>query len=201
MRKPHPIRRAPDLPALLEILDASALRYVVTGSVAALLYGVDLEPGDLDITPALGQDNLRVLATILKEIGATPESFGHWETKPDGEKKWVEEEVTEEVLASWQPDFKDIASFDHLFYTRCGNFDVVPEVAGDYEALRQAAVRKSAFGYVVWVAHVDELLAKLTVPRREKDVSTVQELRRIQRSRRMRAKRKRLSQIICRTIQ
>jgi hypothetical protein len=175
----------------MKILNASALRYVVTGSVAALLYGVELEPGDLDITPALDQDNLQILASILDEIEATPESFGHWETKPDGEKRWVEEEVTAEALASWQPDLRDISTFDHLFFTCLGNFDVVPEVAGDYEALQQGAVRMKALGYEVWVAHVDDVLAKLTVPRREKDVSRVQELRRIQRSRRLRARRQR----------
>lgn len=175
------IKRSPDLYSLLEILDTYSLRYVVTGSVAALLHGVKLEPGDFDITPALDQDNLQRLATILMEIEATPESFGHWETKPDGEKKWVEEEVTAQALAGWRPDFTDISTFDHLFFTRYGNFDVVPEVAGDYGTLRQGAVRKKAFGYEVWIAHVDDVLAKLTVARRERDISKVQKLREIQR--------------------
>jgi hypothetical protein len=187
MGKPLHTKQSPDLPALLEILDAYPLRYVVTGSVAALLYGVELEPGDFDINPALDQDNLQRLVSILKEIEATPESFGHWETKPDGEKRWVEDEVTAEASANWQPDLKDISTFDHLFHTRHGNFDIVPELAGDYERLRQGAVWKNAFGYEVWVAHVDDVLAKLTVLRREKDVSRVQELRRIQRSLRLRA--------------
>jgi len=186
MSKPRHIKRAPDLPALLAVLDGSGLRYVVTGSVAALLYGVELEPGDLDITPALDLDNLQRLVAILEEIEATPESLGHWETKPDGEKKWMEEDVTAEALASWQPDLEDVSTLDHLFFTRWGNLDVVPEIAGDYDVLRQAAVRKNAFGYEVWIAHMDDVLAKLTVPRREKDVTRVQELRRIQRSRRLR---------------
>ena len=189
MGKPRHIRRAPDLPALLQVLDGSGLHYVVTGSVAALLYGVELEPRDLDITPALDPDNLQRLVAILEEIEATPESLGHWETKPDGEKKWVDEEVTAEALARWQPDVEDISTLDHLFFTRWGNFDVVPQIAGDYDVLRQTAVRKHAFGYEVWVAHVDDVLAKLTVPRREKDISRVQELRRIQRSRRLRGDR------------
>lgn len=189
MSKPRHIKRAPDLPALLEILDRSGLRYVVTGSAVALLYGVELVPGDLDITPALDRENLRILAALLEQIEATPESLGHWETKPDGEKKWVEEETTAEALAGWQPDLQDISTFDHLFFTRLGNFDVVPEIAGDYEVLRQGAVRKNAFGYEVWIAHVDDVLAKLTVPRREKDVARVQELRRVQRFRRLRGER------------
>jgi hypothetical protein len=185
MSKPRHIKRAPDLPALLAVLDGSGLRYVMTGSVAALLYGVELEPGDLDITPALDPDNLHRLVALLEELEATPESLGHWETQPDGEQKWVEEEVTPQALASWQPDVEHVATLDHLFFTRLGNLDVLPEIAGDYEVLRQTAVRQNAFGHQVWTAHVDDVLAKLTVPRREKDVARVQELRRIQRSRRL----------------
>jgi hypothetical protein len=189
MGAPLHAKQSPDLPALFEILDAHSLRYVVTGSVAALLYGVELEPGDFDITPALDQDNLQRLVSILTEIEATPESLGHWETKPDGEKRWVEDDVTAEALANWQPDLMNISTFDYLFHKCHGNFDIVPELAGGYEALRQGAVRKSAFGYEVWIAHVADVLAKLTIPRREKDVSRVQELRRIQRSLRLRAER------------
>ncbi|MGD2156384.1 MAG: hypothetical protein PVG14_13300 [Anaerolineales bacterium] len=174
-------KKPPDLKALVEILNRHGLRYVVTDSVAALLYGIQLQPGDFDITPALDARNLRGLIDILMEIKAVPESLGHWETQATGEKKWVEEETSPEVLANWKPDLENIDTFDHLFYTRYGDFDIVPEMAGEYEVLRKGAVRKMAFGYPLWVAHIDELLAKLTVPRRPKDESRVRELRRIQR--------------------
>lgn len=178
-------KRPPELEPLLTVLARHSIRYVVTGSVAALFYGVDLEPGDLDITPKLDPQNLERLILVLTEIEATPSAFGHWETKPDGEKKWVEEETTPQARAGWTPNVGDLSSLDHLFLTRYGNFDVVPQLAGDYELLIKSAVRKAAFGHHLWIAHIDEVLAKLTVPRREKDIARVQRLRAIQRLRRL----------------
>jgi hypothetical protein len=183
--KPIHTKRSPELQPLLKILNAYSLQYVITGSVAVLCYGVELEPGDFDITPALNKDNLNKLADILMEIEATPESLGHWETKSNGEKKWIELEASPEMLVNWKPELEKISTFDHLYHTRYGNFDVVPELAGDYETLMQDAEQKELFGYWVWVAHIDNLLAKLTVPRREKDIPRVNHLREIQRTRRL----------------
>jgi hypothetical protein len=99
-------KRPPELAPLVRIPDAHGLRYVVTGSVAALLYGVELVLGD---------------------------------------------------------------------------FDVVPTLAGDFEMLSKSAVQRTAFGVQVQVAHVDEVLARLTVPRRQKDIHRVHMLREVQR--------------------
>jgi hypothetical protein len=180
----------PDIPALLEALDRHGVRYVLTGSVAALAYGVDTgRPGDLDVTPALDRDNLRRLAGLLEEIeaGLDPDDpFGRWETRPDGERKWVADEATPERVAEramWRPDPSDVATFDHLFRTRHGNFDVVPEISGTYDMLVKRAVRTSAHGHDILVVHIDELLAALTLPRRPKDVPRVRQLREIQRQR------------------
>jgi hypothetical protein len=62
-----------------------------------------------------------------------------------------------------------------------GNFDVVPNLTGDYEALIKRAQRMHAHGREVSVAHVDELLTALTVPRRKKDIPRVRQLGEIQR--------------------
>ncbi|MGH2542128.1 MAG: hypothetical protein ACRDIB_05010, partial [Ardenticatenaceae bacterium] len=91
------------------------------------------------------------------------------------------EEERARAIASWFPDPDNPASMNHLFRSRYENFDVVPEVTGTYEALMGAAVLMRAFGYDIWVAHLDELLATLTVPRRKKDVARVRQLREIQR--------------------
>lgn len=180
---PRHNKRPPELKPLVEILHAHSLRYIVTGSAAARFYGVQLVPGDFDVTPALDPDNLKKLIAILREIEATPENFGRWVVKPDGEKKWVEEKFSQEKLDKWQPDINDITSLDHLFYTKYGDFDVVPELAGEFTSLSQNAMDMELFGCQVWIAHVDELLAKLTLPRREKDIPQVQALREIQRAR------------------
>lgn len=189
VQHPHP-KRAPDIPALAGMLDRHGVRYVLTGSVAALAYGVDIgQAGDLDITPALDVENLTRLAAVLREIeaGLDPDApFGHWEPRPDGEQQWLVDAPTPELearRASWSPDPTDASSFDSLFTSRLGNFDVVPAVSGTYDTLMKRAVLMQAWGYAVWIVHVDELLAALTVPRRPKDVSRVRSLRHIQRER------------------
>ncbi len=189
MRIQHP-KRPPDIPELLGVLARHGVRYVLTGSVAALAYGVDIgQAGDLDITPVLDEENLRRLGMALRDIeaGLDPDApMGHWETLPDGEKKWREDAPTPELraqMANWSPDPADVSSFDHLFCSRLGNFDVVPELSGTYDALMRRAVQLDAWGYAIWAVHVDELLAALTVPRRAKDVPRVRQLRDIQRQR------------------
>ena len=64
----HP-KRALGIPPQLELLEVHGVRYVLTGSVAARVYGVDVQPGDLDITPALDHQNLPRLANVLKDSG------------------------------------------------------------------------------------------------------------------------------------
>lgn len=183
----HP-KRPPAIPELLELLERFGIRYVLTGSVAALAYGVDIgQAGDLDITPALDVENLSRLATLLQDIeaGADPDgTFGHWEKQQDGERKWVVDEATPELRAqqaNWSPNPEDASTFDNVFCSRLGNFDIVPELSGTYESLMKRAIRINAWRRAIWVVHIDELLAALTVPRRSKDVPRVRQLRDIQR--------------------
>ena len=169
------------------MLDAHGVLYVVTGSVAALLRGVQLEPGDLDVTPSLDAENLRRLTQALIDVGAhldPEEPFGRWTMGEDGERHWVEYEPTaadREARAQWRPNPSDIASFDHLMRTRHGTLDVVPEVAGTYEELRPRADPIDVGGRIVWVESLADQLATLTIPRREKDAKRVQALRAMQR--------------------
>ena len=181
-------KRPPDIPALVDVLEQFGVRYVLVGSVAALAYGVDIgQAGDLDITPALDTENLSRLADLLEDIeaGLDPNgTFGHWESQPDGERTWVADEATPELRAqhaNWRPDPADASTFDSLFCSRLGNFDIVPSLSGSYETLMERAVRMDAGGHAIWVVHIDELLAALTAPRRSKDAPRVRQLRDIQR--------------------
>jgi hypothetical protein len=159
----------------------------VTGSAAAMLHGVALVPGDLDIAPALDRENLARLAKALAEVEARQDPgapFGRWQPQPDGEQRWIEHEPTAEEIAartSWRPDPDDPASFDHLLQSAHGAIDVVPQVSGTYDELKLRAVRVHAFDRDVWVESIEDLLATLTVPRRQKDVERVRELRVLQR--------------------
>jgi hypothetical protein len=173
--------RPPVIDEILTLLERHGVHYVITGSVAAAIHGVELEPGDLDIVPATDLANLERLVRVLFEIEARPRGpFGHWTTEPNGERKWIERPTTAEELAEWRPEPSDLATLDHLYLTRLGNFDVVPEVTGTYESLKPRATQHPANGHHPWVAHVDDLLARLTVPRRDKDVARVAALRQIQ---------------------
>jgi hypothetical protein len=174
--------------ALVELLKRYEVEFVVTGSAAALLHGVVLAPGDLDVTPALDPENLSRLAAALEEINARPypdAPFGLWETAADEEQRWVEYEPTPEEVearAAWKPNPKEPASFDHLLQSALGSIDIVPVVSGTYDELVVRAVRVSFEGHDVCAESVADLLATLTVPRREKDRDRVQQLRGIQRA-------------------
>lgn len=187
MPKPQHAPAPPNLSALIEILADHQIRYVIVGSVAVQLYGVDVQPGDFDIVPALDLDNLTHLTQVLQTLEATlPDSdeIGKWETQADGEKKWVSRKATPEELhqrEQWSPNPNDVSSLDALFHTRLGNFDIVPDLAGDYPTLIQRARKMNVNEHEIWVVHIDELLAKLTVPRRQKDIPRVKQLRELQR--------------------
>lgn len=161
--------------------------YVVAGSVGAKLYGVELEPNDFDIVPGLEGENLRNLTEALFDLEASlpdTKGVGRWEPQADGERKWVARKATQaerRERARWTPEPGDVSTLDHLMHTRHGNLDVVPSVAGDYARLRGRAQSVKVGGHEIWVAHVDDLLAALTIPRRSKYVQRVKILRDIQR--------------------
>lgn len=180
-------RQPPDVNALFRVLGEAGVNYVVTGSAAAMLHGVRLVPGDLDITPALDHDNLTRLAAVLESIEARQDPrapFGHWEHGEDGEQHWVETAQTPEAIAAranWRPNAADPASFDYLLQSRHGALDVVPEVSGTYDDLIPRAVPVTIDGLRVWVESIPDLLA-LSVPRRVKDRDRVEQLRALQRA-------------------
>ena len=174
--------KPPQVEQLLALLNEQEVQFVIVGSVAARLYGVTLDPGDLDIVPATDRVNLERLIRVLEDLEARPPGpFGEWRRLSNGEWKWIARSTSEEEVRDWRPDAKNTASLDHLYHTRLGDFNVVPIVAGTYPILRKRANRIPAYRRHFWVAHVDEILARLTVPRREKDAVKVRRLREIQR--------------------
>jgi hypothetical protein len=174
--------RSPDVAGLLQVLNLREIRYVLVGSVAAAAHGIELRPGDLDIVPEGGKPNLENLVGALQEVEARPVGpFGEWKLLETGERRWASRPTTEQELSDWLPDTEDSQTLDHLYATRFGDLDVVPNLAGTYETLRPRASLCTLAGRDVWLAHVDDLLARMTVPRREKDIPRVAQLREIQR--------------------
>jgi hypothetical protein len=182
-------REPPDVGPLLTLLNEHDVRYVVTGSAAAMLHGVALEPGDLDITPALDHDNLKRLARVLEVIDARQDpngAFGQWETGSDGQQRWVRREPTpqdSDAREAWRPDPADPASFDYLLQSKYGAIDIVPQVSGTYQELIPRAAKLEVADQTIWVEAIQDLLATITVPRREKDRDRVNQLRTIQKAR------------------
>lgn len=180
-------RPPPDLASLFRLLADHEVVFVVTGSTAALLHGVELTPGDLDITPALDVPNLTRLAAALAAIDARPNPdgpLGDWEVTPQGDWRWVQRDARpgeREARLSWSPNPADPASFDELLQTRLGAVDVVPVISGRWHDLVQRAKRVRAFSQDIWVASIADQLAALTVARREKDQPRVERLRERQR--------------------
>ncbi len=177
----HP-QGIPKVAELLQVLARNEVRFVLVGSVAAATYGAEVRPGDLDIAPECSHANISNLVLSLREIEAQPLGpFGEWQDSESGEKKWKSRPTTEEELAAWVPDVTNLDTLDQLYVTKLGNFDVVPKLAGSYDELRPRASLNSYEGHDVWVAHIDDILTRLTVPRREKDRARVEQLREIQR--------------------
>jgi hypothetical protein len=170
------VSEGPNLAALLDALDEHAVDYLVTGSVAAMALGApDVSPADLDIVPETAPDNLGRLAAVLDVIGATAgPTYGEWRTDEAGEHEWVQDG---RLRAARPLDPADAMTFDHSFESPHGRLDVVPEVAGPYEALRPRAVRVRVAGADRWVAAPTDLLAGMTRPRRPKDGPRVRHLR------------------------
>jgi hypothetical protein len=137
-----------DLQPLFRALARHRVEYVLTGSVGAMLHGVELVPGDLDIAPALDGENLERLARLLGELGAKPKFVPSWSKGP-----------SEDECARWSPDPATEQHLDHRFVTPHGELDVVPRHGGTYEKLAPRAVTITAFGHEVRVAHVDDLIA------------------------------------------
>ena len=172
---------------LFRTLSAHQIDYVLSGSVAIWLYGVrDRPPGDLDIVPACDAANLGRLVAALAELGATTTpGTGAWQQDAQGEWRWIDHELVAEAQINWrwEPDLDSWQSFDRVFDTPYGALDVVPRVAGLYADLVQRAERRTIAGLEIMLSSLDDLLARLTVPRRAKDVDRVRELRAIQQQR------------------
>lgn len=160
---------------------------MIVGSVAGKLHGIDLEPGDLDVVPETARDNLVNLVAALEHVEAShsaPHRMGRWQMLEDGERHWTSREATPAERSKRMagiPRSTEPADLDDLFHTKHGNLDIVPAIAGDYAHLMKRAKSVEVSGASIQVAHVDDLLAALTIARRGKDVQRVIALRRLQR--------------------
>lgn len=144
---------------MVGLLAKYEVRWVLTGSAVLAIYGADLVPNDLDVTPALDPDNLQRLAGALSEVNAVPAHVPGW---PPG--------LTLDQCRGWHPYPASEANLDHLFVTSLGMLDVPPRVCGTYEQLIPQSVTVDIAGVPVSVCDPREVLARLDGRTRPKDL-------------------------------
>lgn len=176
---PRPPSRSPELRSILAKTYRHQVRFIIVGSTAALAHGISLEPGDIDIVPSLDADNLARVVRLLDDVDAVPEGFGHWISKENGRRKWIDEGFSSELLAGWRPNPASLASLDHLFRTPLGNLDIVPTLAGSYDDLLPTTVERPLAGIPVKVPPISDLVERLRYSNRPKDQERLARLERL----------------------
>lgn len=159
-----------DFLAAVSALSRHRVRWVMAGSIVLLAYGVRLEPGDLDVVPALDEPNLKAVSSLLASLDAVPRHFPDWPECPPLE--WH---------STWRPEPATEANLDYLFVTAAGPVDIVPTLCGTYEELVTGARAVSVAGRRVLLAHPEAVLQRLDGRRRkdvvrEREVSALREV-------------------------
>jgi hypothetical protein len=153
--------------ALLGVLTAHGVDYVVIGGVAAILHGSVRVTYDLDVVFAPDGQNLRLLGSALTELNAR--------------LRGVEENVP------FVADEKTLRNVRLLtLETDYGALDVMVEPDGcpTYERLRRQAERMEIGGFGVLIASIPDLIAMKRAAGRHQDLADVATLEAIQRLRR-----------------
>ena len=150
---------------ILEVLAAHRVDYVMIGGLAAAIHGSDLVTGDLDITPALGDDNLSRLSLALDELNArirTPDvveglAFSHGATSLARATAWN-------------------------LITDAGDLDVsfLPSGTQGYVDLQRDAVAIEILGAPTRVASLADVIRSKQAAGRPKDLAALPMLRRLQ---------------------
>lgn len=71
-------RPALQLGPMLAALAEYGVEWILTGSVALLVFGARITPGDLDVVPEDSAANLRRLGTLLGAVDAVPAHHPGW---------------------------------------------------------------------------------------------------------------------------
>lgn len=141
---------------VLELLD-HGVDFIVIGANAALLQGVELPRTlDLDVTVAASRANLKRLAQALNSLEAM--------LRLGADDEPIPAPLDGRMLANMSVVTTS---------TRYGPLDVLmaPAGAGGYDELRRRSVEVRAYGVVVRVASLDDVVAMKRAAGREKDLA------------------------------
>jgi hypothetical protein len=152
--------------AVLRVLNAHRVEFLVVGGIAARLRGAPLLTQDVDITPARDRANLERLAGALKDLDARLRTS----TEPDG------------VAFPFDPGLLENATVWTLT-TKHGDLDLVVSPAGTdgyHDLIRDADEMKVATDpdLAVQVASLADVIRSKEAAGREKDRAALPLLRR-----------------------
>jgi hypothetical protein len=150
--------------AILQVLAAHAVDYVLIGGLAAALHGSDLATSDVDITPAFAHDNLDRLSAALDELHARVRT----DAEPDG------------IAFAHDADSLARASTWNLV-TDYGDLDISFTPAGTtgYSDLRRDALHIEIAGTPVTLASLADVVRSKQAAGRPKDHIALPVLRRL----------------------
>jgi hypothetical protein len=158
-----------DAEAIIEVLNAHGVEYVVIGAFAAQAFGAPLPPTlDIDFTPASSSQNLARLAMALRELGARLRVAG----TPDG--------------VPFDPAPQLLAHMAMLNLTcRAGDFDLAfrPSGTGGYDDLTKRAVAVLIGKTETRVADLADVIRSKRAAGRPKDLKVLPTLERFARER------------------
>jgi hypothetical protein len=155
-----------DLMGVVAALARHRVRWVLTGSLVLAAYGAEIEPGDIDVTPALDEANLQALAHMADELDAIPAHVPDWPRCPP--LGWHRR---------WSPWPATVENLDHLLVTTVGMVDLVPSLCGTFESLAPEATRLRVGDHRVLIADPTSVLAR--VGQRRKDDARADEFNRM----------------------
>jgi hypothetical protein len=147
---------------ILDALARHGVQYVLIGGLAAAIHGADYVTGDVDITPALGDDNLRRLSAALGEL--------HARIRVEGEPKGLDFANDAASLAR--------ASTWNLT-TDAGDLDITFMPAGTkgYADLRAHATVIEILGVPTTLASLGDVVRSKEAAARPKDLEALPALR------------------------
>lgn len=142
---------------MLNLIARYDVQWIMTGSTVLALYGADLTPADLDLTPALDVPNLERLAEVLRDAEAIPAYTEGWR-----------DDFTIATCRAWRPEPPTEEQLEWLYVTRHGMLDVPMRMCGTYAELLPNANRVDIGGVMVTVCDPRQVLEramKLTSPK------------------------------------
>ena len=153
-----------DFLEILSRLHDSHVDFVIVGGVAAALHGSSRVTFDLDIVPSLAPDSWTAAVDLLWSLGARPRIPEPLERIRDVEQ-----------VRRWQSD-KGMLALNFRAPDGSTEVDLLVSESGQFEALRQRAVRVTVDQRTFFVASIDDLIAMKQQAGRPQDLLDIAQL-------------------------